>query len=255
MVHPVQNTSRTNPINSNFYIPRNKPFNPTLQDRLQMGNQAKTPSFLSRIWDTIVSCFKTLFSCCFKQQAAQPLIEKIKEIANRDHFIWFYKKEENPLTASFGNFHPCKIQFMGYEFNCAEAVFQAAKFADQPQLISQFQHLHGDAAWRLGRQLSQNWTRQQRLDWNSRKKQVMLQVLAAKFEQNPHLKELLLATTDAYLVEHTPVKGRDAFWSDDSDGTGRNTLGKCLMKVRQHLGGTGIVSRPRNYNRFLSNRT
>ena len=54
----------------------------------------------------------------------------------------------------------------------------------------------------------------------------------AKFRQHAALRELLLATGDAKLVEHTD---RDAYWGDGGDGTGRNMLGRILMAIRETL--------------------
>jgi len=61
-------------------------------------------------------------------------------------------------------------------------------------------------------------------------------VLAAKFS-DPALQAGLMATGDAYLLEHNSVTGRDHFWSDNNDGTGGNHLGKALMRLRATLSG------------------
>jgi ribA/ribD-fused uncharacterized protein len=63
---------------------------------------------------------------------------------------------------------------------------------------------------------------------------VMREALVAKFEQHPELRELLLATGEAKLVEHTE---RDDYWGADGDGSGRNMLGQLLMEVRRRLRG------------------
>jgi hypothetical protein len=81
-----------------------------------------------------------------------------------------------------------------------------------------------------------------RPDWKQVHVQTMLDVLLCKVAQHPEIAEWLLATGIAYLVEHNLVKGRDAFWSDDSDGAGQNMLGKLWMQVRSSLGGAGIVA-------------
>ena len=73
-----------------------------------------------------------------------------------------------------------------------------------------------------------------RRDWESVKVSVMREALLAKFEQHPQLRELLLSTADAKLVEHTE---RDDYWGDGGNGSGRNMLGQLLMEVRRRLGG------------------
>ena len=60
----------------------------------------------------------------------------------------------------------------------------------------------------------------------------MREALRAKFTQHAALRELLLATGDALLVEHTK---NDAYWGDGGDGTGLNRLGKLLMVLRHDL--------------------
>ena len=60
----------------------------------------------------------------------------------------------------------------------------------------------------------------------------MLTALRAKFEQHAALRELLLGTGDAQLVEHTT---NDHYWADGGDGSGRNMLGELLMRVRSEF--------------------
>lgn len=56
--------------------------------------------------------------------------------------------------------------------------------------------------------------------------------MEAKFTQNKELRELLLSTGGAYLAEHS----RDKYWGDGLNDSGKNVLGKILMKVRESLG-------------------
>ena len=62
----------------------------------------------------------------------------------------------------------------------------------------------------------------------------MLLVLRHKWRL-PHLREYLIATAGVFLVEHSPVVGRDPYWTDDCDGGGQNRLGAALMLVRAEL--------------------
>ncbi|KAG9022911.1 hypothetical protein FRB95_013993 [Tulasnella sp. JGI-2019a] len=61
----------------------------------------------------------------------------------------------------------------------------------------------------------------------------MDEVLRLKFEQHPALKEQLLSTGDAYLVEDSGAN--DTFWGNGADGNGRNELGLALMRLRDHF--------------------
>ncbi len=58
----------------------------------------------------------------------------------------------------------------------------------------------------------------------------MRRALQAKFTQHPELQQERLQTGDATLIEHTK---NDSYWGDGGDGSGRNMLGKLLMKVRE----------------------
>lgn len=113
-----------------------------------------------------------------------------------------------------------------------------------------FANLDGDGAWKLGR----SYKGAQTPGWfpNGRV-QAMRAVIADKFKAGTALSNALLATKNAYLVEHTPKKGRDNFWSDDWDGTGTNMLGQILMEQRQALGGAGVVSKPVAYTKNVKN--
>ena len=66
------------------------------------------------------------------------------------------------------------------------------------------------------------------------KNDYMLEALMLKFSQNEDLKQMLLETGDAELIEHTE---EDSYWGDGGDGSGQNVLGKLLMKTRENLRG------------------
>ncbi len=68
-----------------------------------------------------------------------------------------------------------------------------------------------------------------RKGWESMKDEVMLKAIRAKVEQHSEVKEMLLSTENAILVEHTE---NDHYWGDGGDGSEKNRLGKILMKVR-----------------------
>ena len=76
--------------------------------------------------------------------------------------------------------------------------------------------------------------RKLRRDWERVKVGIMREAVGAKFRQHAELGELLLATGDAKLVEHTE---NDDYWGDGGDGSGRNELGRILMAVRDALRG------------------
>ena len=84
----------------------------------------------------------------------------------------------------------------------------------------------------LAAQLGRSRKVKLRLDWEKVKDSVMLDAVRAKFNQYDELKELLLSTGDAKIVEHT---ANDSYWGDGGDGKGKNRLGQILMLVRREL--------------------
>lgn len=133
------------------------------------------------------------------------------------------------------NFWPCEFLVWGYTFPSAEHAYQAAK---APQLTEQWHAIRTamspGAAKRLGAkvQLSHRWDETTRLS-------TMLDVVRAKFMQNPELAERLSATHDALLEEGN--RWGDRFWGVSPAGTrnGRNELGKIIMHVRSELKSSG----------------
>ncbi len=255
MTNPIQRTQNTqlnytmNVAPSVRIAPKQRP-----TDSLRTTQNAQGGFSFTAIWDTIVNCFTSCFGRFFSRTQAPSNTPKdqIAQIAARDHFVWFYKQQENPLTAFLGNFHACPVSYMGFNFRCAEAAYQAAKFHPDRRMMQRFENLDGEAAFQSARTLTQSWTPVQRNQWQQNSLRIMREVVHAKFSQNADLAELLLATGNAYLVEHTPVRGRDAFWGDDHNGTGLNWLGHIAMETRRTLGGSPPVARNQQYNQFLS---
>ena len=84
------------------------------------------------------------------------------------------------------------------------------------------------------------------IEWNRKSPQVMFDLLTIKFQQNPNLKERLLATGDKKLVKSTqskfwgcgltiPMIDRQIREHGQVKSTGKNTLGEQLEGVRRDL--------------------
>src|SRR5690606_32064817 len=130
----------------------------------------------------------------------------------------------------FSNFAPYPIALAGKRWPTSEHYFQAQKFVDA-RLREKIRKANTPMiAARLGRDRSAPLRR----DWESVKVQVMTEAVLAKFTQHEELRTLLLATEDALLVEHTD---NDSYWGDGGDGSGKNMLGRILMRVRDQLRG------------------
>lgn len=68
-------------------------------------------------------------------------------------------------------------------------------------------------------------------EWNARRLSVMRMVVRAKFEQNPKLQQLLLATTEPIVEDNN---WGDTYWGKRR-GIGSNHLGQILQEVRSSL--------------------
>ena len=130
------------------------------------------------------------------------------------------------------NFHPSPILFRGETYPTAEHLFQALKTRDgtirkQIRLAT----VPGIAKM-MGKSIHL------RGDWEEVKYKLMYMVVKLKFQQNPELKEALLATKNGSLLEGNT-------WHDNYWGScfckvclgvkEKNQLGKILMSIRRIL--------------------
>ncbi len=129
---------------------------------------------------------------------------------------------------AFSNFALYEIQLRGKSWPTTEHFFQAMKFEDRKYQEGIRKANSPMLAARMGRDRK----RKLRRDWERVKVGIMREAVEAKFRQHVELREMLLATEDARLVEHTD---NDDFWGDGGDGSGRNELGRILMAVRDAL--------------------
>lgn len=123
------------------------------------------------------------------------------------------------------NFFEAPVTYDNLPFQSNESAFQSKKCCSREGQMK-FVGLNPSEAKRLGRRVLL------REDWENIKDKVMYDIVYAKFSQNPELKEMLLATGDAYLEEGNTWG--DKYWGT-VDGVGRNQLGKTLMSVREKI--------------------
>lgn len=128
----------------------------------------------------------------------------------------------------FSNFAPFPITLGGTRWPTTEHYFQAQKF-DNSEYREKIRSANSPMlAARLGRDRKQKLRR----DWESVKVGIMRAAVLAKFTQHPELRDLLLSTGKAKIVEHTE---NDDYWGDGGDGSGKNMLGRILMEAREQL--------------------
>jgi ribA/ribD-fused uncharacterized protein len=140
--------------------------------------------------------------------------------------INFYQVTDD--YGAFSNFARYRVFVGGKTWPTSEHYFQAQKYAGTPRE----EEVRRAKTPREAAELGRSRRHPLRKDWESVKDDVMREAVLAKFTQHAELRELLLSTGDATLVEHTE---KDSYWGDGGDGSGKNMLGRILMEVREKL--------------------
>lgn len=144
--------------------------------------------------------------------------------------IHFYSTRD-PF-GEFSNFSKHRVFLKGKSWPTSEHYFQAQKFAgtEHEEAVRLAQSA------KIAAEMGRDRKRPLRPDWEAVKEDVMREVVRAKFTQHKELRELLLSTGEAEVIEHTK---NDNYWADGGDGTGKNRLGKILMEIRDELAAKG----------------
>ena len=138
--------------------------------------------------------------------------------------ILFYGQNQGFEWCS--NFYPSPFDLDGHRWSTVEHYYVAMK-ADDPEWQERIRKTESPGrVKRLGRKVKL------RPHWDTFKLRVMERAVLAKFEQNPELARRLLATGDRPIHEDAP----DPWWGGGPNHpTGRDLLGKILMRVRNTL--------------------
>jgi ribA/ribD-fused uncharacterized protein len=132
------------------------------------------------------------------------------------------------------NLHPRPMTFDGVVYASAEHAYQAFKARDpavrawlmaapSPELVA----AAGDA-------LPPDDVAP---DWAENHVALMDRIVRAKFLEHADLRQLLLSTGAAKIVEWAPEDSEVARFWGEYDGIGQNTLGVMLMRLRDELNG------------------
>lgn len=127
------------------------------------------------------------------------------------------------------NFYPAEFVWDRIIWPSSEHAYVAAKTLDREERLKISRMEGKGVIKRYGRQIDL------RPDWEEVKYDIMLEIVRAKFSQNPDLKEKLLATGNAHLEEGNHWKDRIWGVCPPGSGNGKNYLGKILMQVREEL--------------------
>ena len=143
-----------------------------------------------------------------------------------DDLVGFYPRE----FYCFDNFSAFGIVYQGIKYSTVEHAYQSLKFIDTaPEIAKQIREcLSSHEAQKIA---FANRDKQHQ-NWDNIKVDIMEELLHAKLEQNPYVKQKLLQTKDYAICEDSP---KDAFWGIGPNRDGRNELGKLWMKLRAEL--------------------
>ncbi|KZT28141.1 DUF1768-domain-containing protein, partial [Neolentinus lepideus HHB14362 ss-1] len=137
--------------------------------------------------------------------------------------IGFYSRKQPYFE--FSNFSDHPVRYNGKDYATSEHLFQSLKFLD----YADSEHIRlqpsPGAAMREAHKLSHKVRR----GWFQENINLRTEVLMLKFTQHQDLKDILLSTGAAILVEDSPT---DSFWGIGANGRGRNELGKALERLR-----------------------
>jgi ribA/ribD-fused uncharacterized protein len=169
-------------------------------------------------------------------------------------FFWSHRAAgDGRLTAAcLSQWWPCAFTLDGVAYTSAEQWMMASKarlFGDEATLAAILATDDPSAVKKLGRAVRGF----DEARWRPACFELVTRGNVAKFGQDPALKEFLLGTGDAVLVEASPL---DAVWGigvaatdegadDPLRWKGENLLGFALMRAREALRGGGAgTSRP-----------
>jgi ribA/ribD-fused uncharacterized protein len=157
----------------------------------------------------------------------------MERITNKYVFFW---------GSEFSNWYPVIFNYKNLRFANSEQAFMYEKalfFGDNESAEMILKSKSPSTAKSLGRRIK-NYNDAK---WAEVRYEFMVDVVLAKFEQNPSLKEALLSTGNRTIVEASPedrIWGIGMHWTDEGvldekNWKGLNLLGKALMDVREKL--------------------
>lgn len=140
--------------------------------------------------------------------------------------IRFYHSDQP--WGEFSNFSRHSVFLEGVSWRTVEHYYQAQKFSDKELQRA----IRLSPTPTLSKALATEHRLKRMADWDSKKDDVMLKALNAKFVQHPELGELLKDTGARRIVELT---ANDDYWGEAEDGSGFNRLGELIMQVRSKM--------------------
>ena len=156
--------------------------------------------------------------------------------AELDPFDMTSKSDNTTITFfgelnPFSNFHEAKFYCEGEEFHCSEQYIQWKKATYFRDRITEHRILNCIDALSC-KETARDIKGFNKEEWDSKAEELCYEGIKQKFEQNPHLKEVLVDTGNKTLVESC----LDTVW-----GTGKTLSDADCLTPSQWIGGVGIL--------------
>lgn len=133
------------------------------------------------------------------------------------------------------------VTYQGIQYKTCEALFQSLRFEGYPVIQKQIQECPSPmGAKMIARKNRDKLNRGVKWDEAPSDIPLMKKCLILKLEQHPELKENLIATGDAIIIEDCTTHDRESarFWGAvklDGKWVGENIFGKLWMEIRKEL--------------------
>ncbi|TDL25745.1 DUF1768-domain-containing protein [Rickenella mellea] len=143
--------------------------------------------------------------------------------------IYFYNRKDPHY--GFTNFSPHPVEYQGKVYPTSEHLFQSFKFRGHRPLLAEHIRTFSERP-SMALSEARRFQPEVRRDWMQVNIAKMDETLWHKFNQHLDLRQELLDTGDAELIEDSD---KDSFWGVGADRSGRNELGKALERLRSRL--------------------
>lgn len=133
------------------------------------------------------------------------------------------------------------VTYNGIQYNTCEALFQALRFEKYPEIQKQILECPSPmGAKMIARKNRELLGRGKMWDEAPADISLMRECLVLKLDQHPDLKEKLIATGNATIIEDCTTHDRESarFWGavkKDDKWIGENVFGKIWMEIREEL--------------------
>ena len=170
------------------------------------------------------------------------MLKDTLKIIDEGAYTFFWKIDEN--NGQFSNWYRSDFVIDDFQYFCVEQYMMAQKaklFHDSKRYTAILRANTPGECKDLGKLV----TPYDEKAWAAVRYDVVKKGNRAKFEQNPELKKLLLATGDSIMAEASPkdkvwgiaMKDTEAVKKTPAEWPGQNLLGKILMELRKEFGG------------------